>query len=77
LLAGYRGAPFVDRQALVSILEQVAQIAEEVPELVELDLNPILVSSTGALAVDCKARVAPRHTGPGALFRALRSRERR
>ena len=76
LLDGYRGAPKADRQALVAVLEQVARIAEEVPELVELDLNPILVSPTGALAVDCKARLAPRQPGPGPLFPALRRRPR-
>ena len=76
LLDGYRGAPKADRQALVAVLEQVARIAEEIPELVELDLNPILVSSAGAVAVDCKARLAPRQPGPGPLFPALRRRPR-
>ncbi|MGA7833613.1 MAG: GNAT family N-acetyltransferase [Acidimicrobiales bacterium] len=76
LLSGFRGAAPVDRKALVAIVEQVARIAEEVPELVELDLNPVLVSADGALVVDCKARLAPRHLGPGPLFRALRSRRR-
>ena len=68
LLDGYRGSPKVDRQALVSILERIAQVAEEVPELTELDLNPILVSPAGALVVDCKARLAPCQPGPGPLF---------
>lgn len=76
LLDGYRGAPAVDRRALVAVLEAIAHVAEEIPELVELDLNPILVSSAGALVVDCKARLAPQLSGPGPLFRALRSRER-
>ena len=74
LLDGYRGAPKVDRQALVTMLERIAQVAEEVPELVELDLNPILVSPAGALAIDCKLRLAPRQPGPGPLFPALRRR---
>ena len=74
LLDGYRGAPKVDRRALVTVLEQIARVAEEVPELVELDLNPILVSPDGALAVDCKVRLAPRQPGPGPLFPALRRR---
>jgi acyl-CoA synthetase (NDP forming) len=76
LLDGYRGAPKADRQALVAVLERVARLAEEVPELVELDLNPILVSPSGALAVDCKVRLAPRRPGPGPLFPALRRRAR-
>ncbi len=74
LLDGFRGAPPVDKQALASLVELVARVAEEVPELVELDLNPVIVTVEGALVVDCKARLAPRHRGPGPLFRALRSR---
>jgi acyl-CoA synthetase (NDP forming) len=74
LLDGFRGAPPVDRRALVAIVEQVARIAEVVPELVELDLNPVIVTAKGALVIDCKARLAPRHLGPGPLFRALRPR---
>jgi acyl-CoA synthetase (NDP forming) len=74
LLDGYRGAPKVDRQALVAVLERIAHVAEEIPELVELDLNPILVSPAGALVVDCKVRLAPRQPGPGPLFPALRRR---
>ena len=76
LLDGYRGSPKVDRQALVTMLERIAHVAEEVPELTELDLNPILVSPAGALVVDCKARLAPRQPGPGPLFPALRRRPR-
>ena len=74
LLDGFRGTAPVDRKALVAVVEQVARIAEEVPELVELDLNPVIVTPDGALIVDCKARLAPRHLGPGPLFRALRPR---
>ena len=76
LLDGYRGTPRVGHQALVAVLERIARVAEEVPELVELDLNPLLISPAGALAVDCKARLAPRRPGPGPLFPALRRRAR-
>ena len=71
LLDGFRGAPPVDRRALAALVEQVARVAEEVPELVELDLNPVIVTPDGALVVDCKARLAPRHLGPGPMFRTL------
>ena len=74
LMDGFRGSPRVDKQALAQLVERVARVAEEVPELVELDLNPVMVTPEGALIVDCKARLAPRHVGPGPLFRALRSR---
>ncbi len=76
LLDGYRGTPRVGHRALVAVLERIARLAEEVPELVELDLNPLLISPSGALAVDCKTRLAPRRPGPGPLFPALRRRAR-
>jgi acyl-CoA synthetase (NDP forming) len=73
LLDGYRGSPKVDRDGLISVLDLIAKVAELVPELVELDLNPVVVSAAGAIVVDCKARLAPSHNGPGPLFRAMRS----
>jgi hypothetical protein len=73
LLDGYRGAPAVDRDALVRTVEILARLAEENPELAEIDLNPVIVTATGALAVDCKVRLAPRPEGPGPLFRSLKS----
>ena len=73
LLDGFRGTAPVDRTALVAIVEQVARIAEELPELVELDLNPVIVTPQGAVIVDCKARLAPRRLGPSPLFRSLGS----
>jgi len=74
LLDGYRGTPRVDRAALVRLVELVADIADEIPELAELDCNPVLVGSTGAVVVDCRARLMPAQPGPGPLFRALRAR---
>ena len=76
LLDGYRGSAKVDRDALISVLESIAKVAEFVPELVELDLNPVVVTASGALVVDCKARLAPGRNGPGPLFRAMRSTTR-
>jgi acyl-CoA synthetase (NDP forming)/RimJ/RimL family protein N-acetyltransferase len=76
LLDGYRGSPKVDRDALIAVLESIAKVAELVPELVELDLNPVVVTASGALVVDCKARLAPGRNGPGPLFRAMRSTAR-
>jgi len=67
-----RTLQFHDRRALAALVEQVARVTEEVPELVELDLNPSIVTPDGALVVDCKARLAPRHLGPGPMFRTLR-----
>ena len=74
LLDGYRGSMPVDRAALVRLVELVAQIADAMPELAELDCNPVLVGTAGAIVVDCKARLSPPPLGPTPLFRALRAR---
>jgi acetate---CoA ligase (ADP-forming) len=65
LLAGHRGAAPGDRPALVSIIRRVSALAELVPELVELELNPVkvLAPGRGAVAVDGRMQIAPR-SGP-------------
>ncbi len=70
LLYGYRGAEPVDEGALADLLLRVGQLAVEVPELAELDLNPVLASPTGACAVDVKVRLAPAG-GPDPFVRRL------
>lgn len=54
LLAGYRDRPAADLAALAGILVAVGQIAESLPEIAELDLNPILCDVHGALVVDAR-----------------------
>ena len=68
LLAGHRGAPPGDRPALVSIIRRVSALAEIVPELVELELNPVKVlePGRGAVVLDGRMQIAPR-SGPLAL----------
>jgi len=75
LLDGYRGSAAVDRAGLVRLVELVAQIADEIPELAELDCNPVLVGDAATIVVDCKARLVPLRSAPNALFRALRGRK--
>jgi acetate---CoA ligase (ADP-forming) len=57
LFDGFRGAPAVDRAALVDVLMRVGALVELVPELVELDLNPVIVLPAGAVAVDGRLRL--------------------
>jgi acetyl coenzyme A synthetase (ADP forming)-like protein len=59
LLDGYRGMPAGDRGALVDVVLRVSALVEVVPELHELDLNPVLVQEPGrgAIAVDGRMRV--------------------
>jgi acyl-CoA synthetase (NDP forming) len=71
LLFGYRGSPRVAVAALEDILQRVARLAGHVPELAELDLNPVIVSTTGAVTVDCRARVVPAPSGPEPDLRRL------
>ncbi|HWC33528.1 MAG TPA: GNAT family N-acetyltransferase [Mycobacteriales bacterium] len=59
LLSGYRGAEVCDTKALAEILRRVGDLALGLPELAELDLNPVVVSPEGALALDVKIRLAP------------------
>jgi acyl-CoA synthetase (NDP forming)/GNAT superfamily N-acetyltransferase len=72
LLFGYRNAPLCDVAALEDMLQRVAELATQIPELAELDLNPVVVSPAGAIAVDVKVRLAPPRTLDDALSRRLR-----
>jgi acetyltransferase len=54
VLAGYRGQPPVDMKALADCLLAVAQLAEENPKIVEIDLNPVFAYPQGALVADAR-----------------------
>jgi acyl-CoA synthetase (NDP forming) len=71
LLFGYRGTPRVDVASLEQVLQRVARLAARVAEIAELDINPLIVSDAGAVAVDCRVRVAPVSPGPPADLRRL------
>jgi len=58
LTAGFRGAPPADADALVDLMLRLSRLAEDVPELAELDLNPVLALAVGCVAVDARARIA-------------------
>lgn len=63
LLAGYRDRPAADLDALASILVALGQLATDLPEVRELDLNPVLCDAQGALVLD--ARVAVQRPAAG------------
>jgi len=58
-LAGYRGRPPADVEALNELLLRISQLAEEIPELLELDLNPVIVlpAGRGCAIVDARMKV--------------------
>jgi acyl-CoA synthetase (NDP forming) len=58
LLRGFRGGPQRDEAALRDVILRVSALLEACPEIVELDLNPVIVTAVGAHVVDARIRVA-------------------
>ena len=71
LLTGYRGTPAMDTDALEQLLLRVAQLAEDFPEVSELDLNPVVAVPSGVAALDIKIKLAPAADEPDAYARSL------
>jgi len=63
LLAGYRQRPPADMDAICRTLIQVAHLVADMPQIVELDINPLLADSAGVIALDARVRVAPAAAG--------------
>ena len=64
MLAEWRGAPAASLDSVEQILLRVSEMVCALPQLREMDINPIIVDETGAVAVD--ARVVIDHAPPGA-----------
>jgi hypothetical protein len=63
LLRGFRGAAAVDEDALAGLLVGVGDLLVDHPGVVELDLNPLIVSAGRLVAVDALVLVNPRDDG--------------
>ena len=59
LLTGYRGSTPVDRTALEDLLLRLSLLAEAVPEIAEIDCNPVVARPEGVEVLDARVRVAP------------------
>ena len=59
LLSGYAGAPPVDIDALVDLLVRVGLLADDIPELAELNLEPVIVSTHGLAVLGAQATLKP------------------
>ncbi len=57
LVAGWRGAPAADADALADLLLRLSHLGEDLPELRELDLNPVIAGPDGCVTVDARVRV--------------------
>jgi acetyl coenzyme A synthetase (ADP forming)-like protein len=59
VLRGVRGLPAAHREALAALIVNVSQLAADFPEISEIDLNPVMASATGAIAVDARVVLDP------------------
>jgi acetyltransferase len=65
-LGDWRGAPAVDLAALEQVLLRVSEMVCELPQLREMDINPIIVDEHGVVAVDARVVIGPAaQTSPG------------
>src|SRR5438876_5954773 len=64
ILRGVRGRPPADVEALLECIERLSQLAVEVPEIAELDINPLLVLAAGQGAAVVDARLRLLETAP-------------
>ncbi|NVM46054.1 MAG: acetate--CoA ligase family protein [Candidatus Lokiarchaeota archaeon] len=58
LLQGVRGEPSSDIDAIIEVLLRLAQLVNDFPEIVELDINPLLSFVKGYSAVDIKITIS-------------------
>ncbi len=58
LLTGFRGSPAVDLGELEELLVRLSAMVDAHPEIAEVELNPVIASPSGAIAVDARVRVA-------------------
>jgi acyl-CoA synthetase (NDP forming) len=61
LLEGVRGEPPADHEAMVDALLRISRLVTDFPEIVELDINPLMVfeEGRGAVAIDMRLVLAP------------------
>ena len=57
-LQGYRSRAAVKVEAVALTLNKISQLIVDVPEIAELDINPLLADAEGVLALDARIRVA-------------------
>ena len=59
LLQGYRGTPAANLEAVALTLVEISQLVCDIPEILELDINPLVAGGDGVIALDARIRVAP------------------
>ena len=71
LMQGYRNTPPADIGAVAEVLIRVSQMVADLPEVAELDINPLLADAAGVIALDARLRVRAAER-PGAQRLAIR-----
>jgi acetyltransferase len=59
ILGAYRNVPAARHDDVALTLVKLAQLAADLPEILELDINPLLADETGVLALDVRVSIAP------------------
>jgi acetate---CoA ligase (ADP-forming) len=57
LVRGFRGKPPADEHTLTDLLHRLSRLGDDLHEVAELDLNPVIASPDGCVAVDARVRV--------------------
>jgi acetyltransferase len=60
-LKTFRNMPAANQQALVDVLLNISEMVSELPEILELDINPLIVDAHGAIAVDARIKAHSSH----------------
>jgi acetyltransferase len=57
-LKSYRNVPAADETGIALVLVKLAQMSADIPEIIELDINPLLADESGVITVDARVAVA-------------------
>ncbi|KPK92745.1 MAG: hypothetical protein AMJ88_10060 [Anaerolineae bacterium SM23_ 63] len=57
IFEGYRGTAPINRESLIQALLSLSQLTVENPNIVEMDINPLIVTNEGAVAVDARGKI--------------------
>lgn len=68
LMRGFRDWPATDIDGVAQVLVSVSQLLADVPEIAELDINPLLANDEGAVALDARVRVSSTRPAGAAHF---------
>jgi acetyltransferase len=72
LLAGYRHRPPAKLDAVYLVLVQLSQLVADLPEVAEIDINPLLADEHGVIALDARMRVSAAPSGAASGRLAIR-----